>query len=91
MTASENGDPPPPPPLPARFYESPPVIIGGMLLWAVAALVVVGVWLLGGPWHPGWFWTCVAGLGVGLFGAAIFTAQRASARRGDRSAQRGVR
>ncbi|WP_010228389.1 MULTISPECIES: DUF2530 domain-containing protein [unclassified Pseudonocardia] len=90
MTAHENGDPPPPPPLPPRFYESPPVLLGGMLLWAVATGVVVLSWLVGGPWDAGSFWTCIAGLGVGLFGAAIFTAQRAAARRGDRSAQRGI-
>lgn len=91
MTAPEPGDPPPPPPLPARFYESPPVIVGGMLLWVLAAGVVVLVWALGGVWNAGWFWTCVAGLGVGVFGAAVFAVQRAAARRGDRSAQRGVR
>ncbi|ANY06261.1 DUF2530 domain-containing protein [Pseudonocardia sp. HH130630-07] len=91
MTAPEPGDPPPPPPLPQRFYESPPVILGGMLLWALAIAILLLVWLLGGPWLSGWFWTCVAGLGVGLFGATVFTVQRAASRRGDRSAQRDVR
>ncbi|NWJ71675.1 DUF2530 domain-containing protein [Pseudonocardia sp. ICBG1122] len=99
MTAHDSeraSDPPPPPPLPARFYESPPVILGGMLLWAVGAGVATAfVMVTGSGFDPAngagaWFWTCIAGVGVGLFGAAVFSAQRAAARRGDRSAQRGV-
>ncbi|MBC3189874.1 DUF2530 domain-containing protein [Pseudonocardia sp. C8] len=82
--------PPPPPPLPSRFYESPPVIVGGMALWAVAAGIAFLVSVVTGGPLGAVFWTSVAGLGVGLFGAAVFIAQRAAARRGDRSAQRGV-
>lgn len=77
--------PPSPPLLPARFYESLPVIGGGMVLWllvGVVAFVVAGAGEL--------FWTCVSGLGVGIFGLGVFLAQRAAARRGDRSAQRGI-
>ena len=77
--------PPNPPPLPRRLYASLPVIGGGMVLWLVAAGVVL---LLGGPREL--LWTCVAGLGVGAFGLVVFLAQRAAARRGDRSAQRGI-
>lgn len=77
--------PPNPPLLPQRFYESPPVIGGGMLLWLV---VGGGALLLGGTGEL--FWTSVAGLGVGVFGLTVFLAQRAAARRGDRSAQRGI-
>lgn len=90
VTPPDRGAPPPPPPLPARLYESPPVIVGGMVLWALAAGGVFLVSLVTGSWAGELFWTCVAGLVVGLFGAAVFTAQRAAARRGDRSAQRGV-
>ncbi|MFP5022637.1 DUF2530 domain-containing protein [Pseudonocardia phyllosphaerae] len=79
-----NHTPPSPPPLPARLYESPPVIAGGMVLW-----VVIGA--LAFAFGAGELvWTAVAGLGVGLFGLTVFLAQRAAARRGDRSAQRGV-
>ena len=90
MTASDPDLPPPPPPLPPRLYESPPVILGGMVLWAVAAGVAFLVSVVAGSPLGAVFWTSVAGLGVGLFGAAVFAVQRAAARRGDRSAQRGV-
>ncbi|MBP2371170.1 DUF2530 domain-containing protein [Pseudonocardia parietis] len=90
MTAPGPDDPPPPPPLRPRFYEAPPVIVGGMLLWAAAAGIALLVAVLNGNPPGELFWTCVAGTGVGLLGALLFTAQRAAARRGDRSAQRGV-
>lgn len=90
VTAPGHDDPPPPPALPPRFYESPPVIVSGMALWAAAAGIAFLVSALNGNPPGELFWTCVAGTGVGLLGAAIFTAQRAAARRGDRSAQQGV-
>ncbi|MEU6700283.1 DUF2530 domain-containing protein [Pseudonocardia sp. NPDC046786] len=90
MTASHDGDPPPPPALPSRFYESPPVLIGGMAVWAIAAGIALCSGFVAGTGPGEVFWTCIAGLGVGLFGALVFSVQRAAARRGDRSAQRGV-
>ncbi|OSY38099.1 hypothetical protein BG845_04272 [Pseudonocardia autotrophica] len=61
-----------------------------MVLWAIAAGIVLCAGFVAGTGPGEVFWTCVAGLGVGLFGVLVFTAQRAAARRGDRSAQRGV-
>ncbi|MEQ3554571.1 DUF2530 domain-containing protein [Pseudonocardia nematodicida] len=94
MTASDSAAggnaPPPPPPLPARFYEASPVLVGGMLVWAAIGGIVLLLDLVRGDGPGELFWTCVAGLVVGLFGASVFAAQRAAARRGDRSAQRGV-
>lgn len=66
------------------------MIIGGMLLSAAAAGIALLVAVLSGNPPGELFWTCVAGTGVGLLGALLFTVQRAAARRGDRSAQRGV-
>lgn len=77
--------PPYPPLLPARFYESMPVIGGGMVLWLLFAVVA---FVAGGTGEL--FWTGVAGVGVGVFGLTVYLAQRAAARRGDRSAQHGI-
>ena len=74
-----------PPKLPHRFHDSVPVIAAGTALWAVAAVVAA---LLTGFGEA--FWTCVAGIGVGAFGASVFAWQRAAARRGSRLAQQGV-
>ncbi len=74
-----------PPKLSPRFSDSVPVIAGGTVLWAIGALVAA---LVSG--FDEVFWTCVAGIGVGAFGASVFTWQRAAARRGARSAQSGI-
>jgi hypothetical protein len=75
-----------PPKLSHRFNDSVPVITAGTVLWVVAA--VVAALVTGGFGEA--FWTCVAGVGVGLFGASVFAWQRAAARRGSRLAQSGV-
>jgi hypothetical protein len=74
-----------PPKLSPRLYDSVPVIAGGTVLWAIAAVVAAVLTGFGEA-----FWTCVAGIGVGAFGATVFTWQRAAARRGSRLAQTGV-
>lgn len=74
-----------PPKLSPRFNNSVPVIASGTALWAVGAVVAV---LVAGTGEV--FWTCVAGVGVGAFGATVFAWQRAAARRGSRVAQTGV-
>ncbi|WP_093349167.1 DUF2530 domain-containing protein [Pseudonocardia ammonioxydans] len=82
--------PPAPPPLPPRLYETPPVLLAGLAAWVVVGVVAFLVPVLAGSAPGELFWTCVAGVGVGLLGVAVFLVQRAAARRGDRSAQRGV-
>ena len=74
-----------PPKLSPRFGDPVPVIAGGTALWALAAVVAA---LLTGFGEA--FWTCVAGIGVGTFGATVFAWQRAAARRGSRLAQTGA-
>jgi hypothetical protein len=56
----------------------------GTLLWLVAAVVVA----LSGP--PQLLTTCLVGAGLGGVGWAIFAWQRSAARRGSRTAQRGL-
>lgn len=74
-----------PPTLPRRLNDSVPVIAGGTALWALGAVVAALV-----TGFDEVFWTCVAGIGVGAFGASVFLWQRAAARRGSRVAQSGV-
>ncbi|RZT83756.1 uncharacterized protein DUF2530 [Pseudonocardia sediminis] len=62
----------------------------GTALWALGAVVALVVSLTAGAPLGEVFWTCVAGVGVGLFGVSVFTWQRAAARRGSRTAQTGV-
>lgn len=42
----------------------------GAVAWAVALIVVLALWLSGGlpASRHWWIWTCVAGVGLGLFG-----------------------
>lgn len=72
------------PPLPPALTRMRTVVGIGTLLWLAAALVVV----LTGP--PQALSTCLVGAGLGGVGYAIFAWQRAAARRGSRTAQRGV-
>jgi hypothetical protein len=60
------------------------VVGAGTLLWLAAALVVALV----GPQQA--LATCLVGAGLGGVGWAIFVWQRSAARRGSRTAQRGV-
>lgn len=79
-----------PPPLSPRWTASPPVIAAGTALWLLGAVLALAVSLSSAQPLGQAFWTCVAGVGVGLFGASVFGWQRAAARRGSRSAQTGV-
>lgn len=79
-----------PPALPSRWTESPPVIGAGTALWALGAVAALVAALLSATPLGELFWTCVSGVGVGIFGVSVFTWQRAAARRGSRSAQTGL-
>ncbi len=72
------------PPLPPAFTRMRTVVGVGTLLWLVAAVVV----RVTGPAQA--LPTCLVGAGLGGVGWAIFAWQRAAARRGSRTAQRGV-
>ncbi|ADG99280.1 Protein of unknown function DUF2530 [Segniliparus rotundus DSM 44985] len=72
--------------LPAALRDPTPFV--GAL--SVAWLVGLAVSLATGHW-AGWGQTCLAGLVVGALGFALFLSQRRAARRGDRTAQRGLR
>lgn len=77
--------PPEPPPLPPALIRAWPVIAVGAAAWlgaAVAAFLIPAL----ESWRP----VTVAGLGVGLFGTAIFLWQRDASRRGARGAQTGL-
>ncbi len=74
------------PPLPRALRAPEPAIAVGMVAWLVAAVVV---------WLTGWgddrtLAVCLVGLAVGVLGTTIFLIQRAAARRGDPTAQRGL-
>lgn len=66
------------------------MIGAGTALWALGAAVALVVSLASAAPLGEVFWTCVAGVGVGIFGVSVFTWQRAAARRGSRSAQTGL-
>ena len=72
------------PPLPPAFTRMRTVVGVGTLLWLLAAVVVA----VAGP--PLLLATCVVGAGLGGVGWAIFAWQRSAARRGSRTAQRGL-
>ena len=62
----------------------------GTLLWLLGAVALLVAALAG--WRPLdiWFTTSLAGVLLGGIGWGIYTWQRAAARRGSRSAQRGL-
>ena len=71
------------PPLPPALTRMRTVVGVGTLLWLAAAVVVAAA-------APQALSTCLVGAGLGGVGWAIFAWQRAAARRGSRTAQRGV-
>ncbi len=79
-----------PPPLPRRFSDMPTVVGVGTTLWALAALALLGATLVTGRPLDVRFTTCLVGALLGGLGYAIFTWQRAAARRGARGAQQGL-
>ncbi|MFE3289715.1 DUF2530 domain-containing protein [Rhodococcus sp. NPDC059234] len=74
------------PPLPARLTDPRPVVVLGTVAWLVATVVVLAA---GDRWASA-LPICYAGLAVGAAGFALFLVQRAAARRGSRTAQRGL-
>lgn len=79
-----------PPALPERLSRVHTVVAVGTSLWLAGALVLLAMWLIAGRPLDIWFTTCVAGVVLGGFGYGVFTWQRAAARRGSRTAQRGM-
>lgn len=74
-----------PPPLPAALADPRPALVVGILAWLVAFLAVL---VTGGSGTV--LWTGLAGTVLGVLGLGIVYWQRAAARRGARSAQRGL-
>lgn len=74
-----------PPPLPPRLTRMSTVVGVGTAVWVLAAGVAL---LAGAPAVV--LLTCLAGVGLGAVGWAIFRWQRAAVRRGSRTAQRGI-
>jgi hypothetical protein len=72
------------PPLSPALTRMRTVVGVGTLLWLAAAVVAALV----GPLLA--LTTCLVGAGLGGVGWAIFAWQRSAARRGSRTAQRGV-
>ena len=81
---------PTPPPLPDRLLALPPLVYAGTALWFLASCVLL---VLQYGYHltpPIWLWTSLAGIALGFVGMFVMWWQRSAARRGSRSAQRGV-
>jgi hypothetical protein len=66
------------------------VVGTGTALWLLGAVGLVVAHLVGGRPLDIWFATCVTGVLLGGVGVAIFSWQRAAARRGSRTAQQGL-
>ncbi len=79
-----------PPPLPHRFSDMYTVVGTGTALWLLGAVGLLAAHLVGGRPLDVWFTTCVTGVLLGGIGIAIFSWQRAAARRGSRTAQQGL-
>jgi protein-S-isoprenylcysteine O-methyltransferase Ste14 len=80
----------PPPPLPHRFSDMYTVVGAGTVLWLLGAVVLLVAHLATDRPLGVWFATCVTGVLLGGVGIAIFSWQRAAARRGSRTAQEGL-
>ncbi|MER7015581.1 DUF2530 domain-containing protein [Saccharopolyspora sp. NPDC000359] len=75
----------PVPHLPRRLADPTPVVLTGTVLWLVGAVV------LALRSHTDIeFWTCVAGVALGIIGYGVFRWQRSAARRGSRGAWQGL-
>ncbi len=79
-----------PPPLPHRFADLRTVVGVGTALWLLGAVGLLAAYVIGGRPLDVWFTTCVTGVLLGGIGIAIFSWQRAAARRGSRTAQEGL-
>ncbi|ADG77468.1 hypothetical protein TPAU25S_02314 [Tsukamurella paurometabola] len=74
------------PELPRSLTEPQPVVIAGTVLFAISLVITL---IARDTFGAAWI-VCACGVGVGLLGAAVLTAQRRAALRGDRGAQRGL-
>jgi len=79
-----------PPPLPPRLTDIRTVVGAGTALWTLGAVGLLLFHALTERPLDGWFATCLAGAALGGIGYAIFSWQRAAARRGSRTAQDGL-
>jgi hypothetical protein len=68
----------------------PTVVGAGTALWLLGAVGLLTAHLVSGRALDIWFVTCVTGMALGGLGIAIFSWQRAAARRGSRTAQQGL-
>jgi hypothetical protein len=66
------------------------VVGAGTALWLLGAVALLVARVVGGRPLDVWFTTCVTGVLLGGVGVAIFSWQRAAARRGSRTAQEGL-
>jgi hypothetical protein len=66
------------------------VVGTGTALWLLGAATLLVAHVAGGRPLDVWFDTCLAGALLGGVGVAIFSWQRAAARRGSRTAQEGL-
>jgi hypothetical protein len=66
------------------------VVGAGTALWLLGAVALLVARVVGGRPLDVWFTTCVTGVLLGGLGVAIFSWQRAAARRGSRTAQEGL-
>lgn len=87
---NEPSEPRPLPPLPRSALDPVPVVVVGSLLWFVGSCVFFVTDVLLGPGPGLWFWTCTVGWVLGIVGYLVFRWQQAAARRGSRTAQRGL-
>lgn len=76
---------PSPTPLPRRLADPWPIVTIGTVAWFATAVV-----LLVADRSTDWVWACLVGGLLGLLGLTMITLQRNAARRGSRSAQRGL-
>jgi protein-S-isoprenylcysteine O-methyltransferase Ste14 len=68
-----------------------PTVVGvGTGLWLLGAVALLAAHLVAGRPLDIWFITCVTGVLLGGVGIAIYSWQRAAARRGSRTAQEGL-
>lgn len=65
----------------ALQVDSRRVVLAGTALWAIGALCLLPFWTwLGDHDHRIWFWTCVAGTALGLFGLLLVRRHRVAGR-----------
>jgi Flp pilus assembly protein TadB len=69
-----------------RLTDPAPVLAVGIIAWIVASVVVV---FSGDRWAHA-LPTCLTGIVMGAVGFTLFLVQRAAARRGSKTAQRGL-